>query len=234
MTDYHAEVASDAWNAIENYVSDMVDHWRSSGEISDDLLNDYADGDSYHHENHVDNDYSLTEAATLLDQLSDHEETDSGLWHGLEPRRAIAAQAAYTYGNAVMSEWIDIIGSINDELEGLRSEMLDAYAERKTDKVVLDECEMDEIEEIEEIEEADDADFDIEAAIEDAGERLIRFIVWDHDRKPIDTDLHKAMRQGFWKGETIAASAYADLLMEHGKEQDAKDLKQIINIGVTQ
>jgi uncharacterized membrane-anchored protein YhcB (DUF1043 family) len=95
--DYRAKAESDAWDTLDNFADEMVRQWRESGEISNDMNNDYPNGDSYHHESHTDRDYDLQEAAELLDQLSEYEETDSGLWEGLEPRRAIAAQAAYTY-----------------------------------------------------------------------------------------------------------------------------------------
>jgi hypothetical protein len=65
----------------------------------------------------VDRDYDLSEAAELLDDLSKFEETDTGLWEGQEPRRAIATQAAFTYGNAVYSYWRELIDAINDEVE---------------------------------------------------------------------------------------------------------------------
>jgi hypothetical protein len=114
-TNYVEDAQSDARDMARNFMDEITEQLISGGEASRDLLNDYPDGDSYHHENHVDRDYDLTEAANLLDQLSDHEETDSGLWQGLEPRRAIAAQAAYTYGNAVMHYWREIIEAINDD-----------------------------------------------------------------------------------------------------------------------
>lgn len=113
--DWLAKAASDAGDTLENFAEDIAE-MASGGEVSDDLRNDYGNGDSYHHENHVDKDYDLTEAAELLDQLGDYEETDSGLWEGLEPRRAIAVQAAHTYGNAVYAQWEHVIASLNDFL----------------------------------------------------------------------------------------------------------------------
>jgi hypothetical protein len=118
-----AEAQSDAWETMDNFVDEMVKQWRTSGEVSNDLHNDYSNGDSYHHESHVDKDYRLTEASELLDQLSEYEETDNGLWQGLEPRRAIAAQAAYTYGNAVYDMWRTLVDDINAELGELTHSM---------------------------------------------------------------------------------------------------------------
>lgn len=78
---------------------------------------DYSNGDEYHHESHIDRDYNLTEAAEILDELYQYEETDSGLWQGLEPRRAVCWQAAYTFSNAVASFFQHLIKEINDDQE---------------------------------------------------------------------------------------------------------------------
>lgn len=112
---YTEDAQSDARDMVDNFRDEIIQQLVDNGEASDDLLNDYPEGDSYHHETHVDRFYDLTDAADLLDELSDHEETDSGLWYGQGPRRAIGTQAAYTYGNAVMSEWRDLIREINEE-----------------------------------------------------------------------------------------------------------------------
>lgn len=125
-TNYHKEAEDDAKQMVIEFSDQIVEKLIDDGEASDDLNNDYSGGDSYHHETHVDRSYSLLEAAILLDQLSEFEETDSGLWEGQEPREAIATQAAYTYGSAVYSEWVDFIREINDEAR----EVLDDFAGR--------------------------------------------------------------------------------------------------------
>ncbi len=120
-TDYRSEASDDAANFVEEFADQVVEKLIDDGEASDDFLNDYGNADSYHHETHVDKAYNLSEAAEILDQLDDYEETDSGLWEGLQPREAISAQAAYTYGAAVYSMACDIIEAINedDEIESL-------------------------------------------------------------------------------------------------------------------
>ena len=55
--------------------------------------------------------------------MRDDEETDSGLWQGLPPRDAIRAQAAYTYGNAVLREWRDLI----DDINGQAADIIDSH-----------------------------------------------------------------------------------------------------------
>ncbi len=115
MSEYRTEAKSDAASTAENFLDEIVNALMEDGEASDDLLNDYPSGDSYHHENHPDKDYDLQESAAILDELHRYEETDSGLWEGLEPRRAIEAQAAYTYGNAVYGEFQDLVKEINGD-----------------------------------------------------------------------------------------------------------------------
>lgn len=101
----------------ENYLDEIVGMLLDKGKASNDLLNDYPDGDAYHHDNHVDISYSLSEAADLLEELHAHEETDYGLWDGQEPRVAVCSQAVYTYGNAVMHYFQNLIGHINDQFD---------------------------------------------------------------------------------------------------------------------
>jgi hypothetical protein len=114
-TDYLAECESDAKEMVNHFMEQIVEQLIETGEASSDYNNDYLRGDEYHHESHVDKEYDLTEAAQILDDLSDHEETDSGLWEGLEPRKAISCQAAFTYGNAVSAAWNDLIETINSD-----------------------------------------------------------------------------------------------------------------------
>lgn len=117
---YLDEAESDAQEMVENFRDEIEEQLADRDEASKDLFNDYPGGDNYHHENHVDRPYQLKEAADLLDELSDYEETDTGLWEGLPPRDAIGAQAAFTYGNAVLGIWQDQIDNINSEYDDLK------------------------------------------------------------------------------------------------------------------
>jgi hypothetical protein len=126
---YLAKADSDARDTIDHFEDEILEQLLDSGEASDDLLNDYPNGDSWHHECHTDQWYNLTEAAAILDQLDDFEEDDSGLWEGQGPKDAIATMAAFTYANAVMSEWADRIKEINSEAETI----LDGFADRAND-----------------------------------------------------------------------------------------------------
>jgi hypothetical protein len=73
--------------------------------------------------------YNLKEAAELLDQLDEHEETDEGLWDGQSPREAISTQAAYTYRNACTHEFKRVIGIINDYFNGVDDDLPDGWRE---------------------------------------------------------------------------------------------------------
>lgn len=112
-TDYLSEARKDAQNMALEYLDQIMEYLTGGNDVSKNLLNDYSGADSYHHENHVDRGYGLSDAAELLDQLSDYEETDSGLWEMHEPRQAVCIQAAYTYGNAVYQIWQRIVEDIN-------------------------------------------------------------------------------------------------------------------------
>jgi hypothetical protein len=114
-TTYYQDAKEDARSTAENFLDEIIEQLLADGKASNDLNNDYHNGDAWHHEQHVDKSYTLTEAAELLDELSEYEETDWGLWQGQEPREAISTQAAYTYGNAVYALWHDLIEEINSD-----------------------------------------------------------------------------------------------------------------------
>ena len=113
---YYNDAKSDAKDTALNFLSQIVEFMLNDGEASDDLLNSYDGGDSYHHET-LDKEYDLMESAEILDQLYRYEETDKGLWEGLDPRKAVACKAAFTYGNAVYFRWTDLIGEINASVD---------------------------------------------------------------------------------------------------------------------
>ena len=134
MSDYRQEAKSDAADFVLNFEDEVIEQLIDKGEASDDFLNDYPGGDSYHHDTHVDKWYDLSDAAEVLDSLSEYEETDRGLWEGLEPREAIGAQAAYTYGNAVYSMATELIEEINDKAEEIIEEFDDEATEKEEDR----------------------------------------------------------------------------------------------------
>jgi hypothetical protein len=133
---YLSNAESDAKETVEYFFDTVVESLLDDGKASDDLYNDYPGGDAYHHESHVDKSYSLTEAAELLDELHDSEETDTGLWEGMMPKEAIGVQAAYTYGNAVYSEFRNLIEEINEAWEEQQINPEHTTARKRTERVV--------------------------------------------------------------------------------------------------
>jgi hypothetical protein len=123
------EAQDDAKDAVEHFLDEIVDQLTQDGEASTDLTDRRNYSESYHHETHIDRSYSLLDAAKVLDDLGQYEETDSGLWEGQEPRDAISTQAAFTYGNAVYSFFEDEVGSVNDEVGPVAREMMDERAQ---------------------------------------------------------------------------------------------------------
>lgn len=113
---WYLDVLFDSLETIDHFEDEIIEQLEDKGEASDDLFNDYSNGDEYHHENHADKSYTLIEAAHLLSQLSEYEEGDSGLWEGIDdPEKAIEIKAAYTYGNAVMSDFQSMVSELNDD-----------------------------------------------------------------------------------------------------------------------
>lgn len=115
---WYKKALGDAISTIDYFEDTVVEQLTEKGEASEDLFNDYPAGDEYHHSSHTDKSYSLIDAAHLLDQLSEHEETDSGMWEGIEdPEKALEIKAAYTYANAVLSEFQELIKELNEAFE---------------------------------------------------------------------------------------------------------------------
>ena len=57
---------------------------------------------------------SLTDSDNIINELSDYEETDSGLWEGLQPEEAITAKAFWTYKRALIGEAVEALEEFED------------------------------------------------------------------------------------------------------------------------
>lgn len=157
VENYLANAESDAKETVDNFKDEIVEQLLDSGKASDDLLNDYDGGDAWHHESHVDKWYSLHDAAAVLDQLDEFEETDSGLWEGQGMKEALSTCAAFTYGNAVYNEWRKLIERINEEADTIISEFDDEEADLEEAVEAANNEATDRDEEAEETEETDEA-----------------------------------------------------------------------------
>jgi len=141
-TNYSQEAEDDAKTLItDHFLDEIIQQLIDDDEASDDFNNDYNDGNSIFHETIVDRDYSLTEASELLDQLYDHEEEDEGLWEGVNELNRIAAiKAAYTYGNAVMSKWNNLINEINViDMDEIRTKATEQILDESDDSHMEDD-----------------------------------------------------------------------------------------------
>jgi hypothetical protein len=115
--DWNAEALEDAWDMVDNFFDEILEQ-AIVEPVSNDLFNDYESGDSYHCENNQPSLHNLVEAAEILDQLDDYEESDWGLWESYtDPKEAVCIQASYTVANAVMHYWGEIIKEINEFLD---------------------------------------------------------------------------------------------------------------------
>lgn len=110
-------VKADAQDIISNYIEEIAKMLIDDGEASTDLYNDYNDmdaniseSDSYGH--------NPSDAIEIIDELSEFEEEDSGLWEGCRDYGEIlSAIAHYTYTNALYHEIESMIESINDIID---------------------------------------------------------------------------------------------------------------------
>jgi hypothetical protein len=146
-TNYRTDARDDAAEMADNFIDEIVEQLADKGEASDDYNNDYPGGDSYHHETHVDRSYNVKESIELLDQLSDYEETDSGLWEGQEPEEVFGTKAAYTYGAAVSSFFGSLIEEINSAYDDSSAvlDVNDAYEDVEEAKALLAKLEAGEV-----------------------------------------------------------------------------------------
>ena len=110
-------VEADAQDIISNYIEEIAEMLIDDGEASTDLYNDYnnmdaniSESDSYGH--------NPSDAIEIIDELSEFEEEDGGLWEGCRDYREIlSAIAHYTYTNALYHEIESMIESINDTID---------------------------------------------------------------------------------------------------------------------
>ena len=110
-------VKADAQDIISNYIEEIAKMLIDDGEASTDLYNDYNYMDSRISES---DDYwrNREEAIETIDELSEFEEDDGGLWEGCgDYREILSAIAHYTYINALYHEIESMIESINDTID---------------------------------------------------------------------------------------------------------------------
>lgn len=132
-TDYKDKAQEKAADAVRDCIDDIVEQLIDRGEASDDLLNDYGSYGEAAEQDWTDEWYNPQEAVKCLDDLDDHEETDSGLWDGKGWKEMLSAIAAFTFRNGCMSFWQELIKQINDDIDAdeLKNEIRDAVKAEK-------------------------------------------------------------------------------------------------------
>ena len=128
--DYRANADYDAREFIDNFTEEIIEELEAMMSNPMGVI-DRDRAQTWLHEYITDREYDLLSAAQLLDQLSEHCESDSGLWQGQEPRDAISTQAAFTYRNAVYSIVRSYLENIVSEYQGFEPEDEDDSDEKQ-------------------------------------------------------------------------------------------------------
>lgn len=117
--DYKQDVAEDAFDFLSEIEEDIKDAIVSGEEEVDEIVCDKTGRGEirdYFHEEVIDRGYSIEDAAFVIANCEE-EETDRGLWEGLEMDRAMQACAAYSYSNDVWAEVKSQYEGLSDEFE---------------------------------------------------------------------------------------------------------------------
>lgn len=163
----------------DNFLDEIVEQLVRGDEVSDDIYNDYPNGDELFHEQITDYYYSPREAVNILEEYGEHEETDSGLWEGASGwEQILGTIAAYTFSNAVMYEIRNFISEINEiDVDELRQAALEPFREAHEEDEARKASEADENEEDYDYTPFDEDKADIEdvltAAVRDAVESIL-------------------------------------------------------------
>lgn len=123
VENFKAKAMDDALDCIDEHSEAIAESLLENNCEADDDPETY---DQYvRHENWQQHDYGLIEAAHLLDQLEEHEESDTGLWEGADGvREILSSMAAFTYCNACTDLFRRFIKDLNNDsvLEELNAE----------------------------------------------------------------------------------------------------------------
>jgi hypothetical protein len=112
MINYEIAAKNDAKDFIREHVREqIIENFIRVSETPIQLYKYNVDDDLTYQ--FSDEDYSPKEAVELLEQLSDYEETDRGLFEDKDWRDMLSGIAAFTYKNAVMSFIDDLLTEIN-------------------------------------------------------------------------------------------------------------------------
>jgi hypothetical protein len=109
---WNEKADEDAKEFIHDYLLDeIIEQLMEDGEFDEDIIN------SAFHETIIDLSYDNKEAIDLISDLYEYEETDSGLWEGLDWDQVLSSKAARTYGNAVYEKATEILNTIREKID---------------------------------------------------------------------------------------------------------------------
>jgi hypothetical protein len=125
-------VNEDARNIVRELTNEIVEYAIDNGEVNDDI-NSYPKAIRRIKENELDW-MQADEVIELLNELYEHEETDSSLYDVGDYRDMLSAKAHYTYQNALFSEVSDILNDIANEANNIISDIEDAIYDARLDE----------------------------------------------------------------------------------------------------
>jgi len=121
--DYEEDIKKEAISFLEDNLEAVKDGLTDEQDNLD-AIQGHDLRDSFH--GHiVDRSYTPEDAVAVL-QNSDNEETDSGIWEGLDWRDQLSARAAYTFGNDVWFKAEEIFKELSELVAEKISECQDA------------------------------------------------------------------------------------------------------------
>jgi prefoldin subunit 5 len=121
FTNYYAKVTKESEELLDQWRNDLKDELELDkvdfDNYFDDKIHDWADSEFVH--------VDLREAVDIIEGSS-YEETDSGLWQGMEPERALETKAFFTFRFDLMEATRESFTSfLEDYFKELESEASD-------------------------------------------------------------------------------------------------------------
>lgn len=123
--DYKTQVDEEASSFISDHEDMIIEAVKDSASWD---YNDIHGLDTSWHECITDRCYSSMEAAFVIDNC-ENEETDTGLWEGLDLRQQLSAMAAYSYANDVWFACKDFYEQIKEDVEEALDDLRDELQE---------------------------------------------------------------------------------------------------------
>jgi len=115
---YDREIEEEAYDFIFDHDEMIVQALKDDADWD---YNDIDDLDQAWHECIVDRGYTIEDAAYIISECH-NEETDSGIWEGLDAGEALSAQAAYSYANDVWFKCEELYNELKDKMQELIDE----------------------------------------------------------------------------------------------------------------